>query len=1169
MTADRIFRYSTRALAAWIVVAALSASEHHGTVKSAGLPLPGVTITLTQGDKKLVTTTDERGAYSFPGLADGVWNLEIEMFGFAKIKRDIGIAPDAPTPEWELQLLPLAALKQELAPRPERRREAAPGEGTRGGGGATPGFRRFGNRPDFPGPPGVPQAGPQNPAAGGRPSLRQGAPGGNSAQNGFQRLGLNAAPESATLNGDGEQGAVDGFTAGDLNQGAALSSDSALTVNGSVSSGLDAPQRNDWFGFGPRGLDGLGFGPGAPGGPEVPGGVPGAPSLAQGGAGGPGPGGPGGGPGFGGPGGPGGFGGPGGRGGFGGGRGGFGGPGGPGGRGDRGGFFRGRDPNAFGNGRRNRRAQYNGNVALILNNSALDAKPFSLTGQDTPKAAYAHFRSTGTFGGPLKIPHLLNGQKTFFNINYQLSRSRNGSIATGLVPTEAERTGDFSGILNPLTGKPVVLPFTNNIIPAGQISPQAQSLLSFYPLPNFTGSNRYNYQVPLVGIGNQSNVNSRITHTINAKNQVNGNFAFQKNDNTTPNLFGFVDSTSSTGYNTGLQWTYHFTTRLISNLSYRFSRQAAQTVPYFANQTNVSGQAGIIGNDQAPQFWGPPSLTFSSGFSGLSDGNFALNHNTTNQVGESILWVRNKHNVTFGADFRKLDFNQLSQQNPRGSFHFAGGFTGFDFADFLLGYPQTSSVAYGNADKYFRAAWADTYVTDDWRVNSRLSLNIGVRWDFQGPVTELYDRLVNLAVGPNFTSAAPVCGVAVSGCTPASQAGYPGSLVRPNYHEIQPRIGLAWRPFAKGSTVVRAGYGIYYNTSVYQPLATQMAQQSPLSFSVTQANSVSNPYTLANAFLTPAIGTTPQTFAVDPNFQIGYLHYWQASVQHSLPGSLVATITYNGSKGLHQVQQFLPNSVPPGAPASVYPSGYIYETSNGSSSYNAGSAQIQRRLRSGFSFGAVYTFSKAMDNAQGIGGRGGAGNSLAQNWLDLAAERAVSSFNRTHTLNMNVQFSTGQGTSGGALVNGWKGALAKDWTFTTSIQVASGLPLTPVVLNRVATGAGITGTVRADLTGLPVYAAPAGFFLNSAAFVAPPAGEWGDAGRNIITGPALFSLNASVGRVFRIADRRSIDLRFDTTNALNHVNFTSWSTTVGSVQFGLPTSASGMRTLQATLRFRF
>ena len=130
--------------------------------------------------------------------------------------------------------------------------------------------------------------------------------------------------------------------------------------------------------------------------------------------------------------------------------------------------------------------QYNGNLALILDNSALDAKPFSLTGQDTPKAAYNHFRTTGALGGPLKIPKLLSGQNTFFFLNYQLTRNRNASVATGLVPTEAEREGVFPGL---------------SAIP---ISPQAQSLLNFYPLPNFSGNSRYNYQTSLVGIGNHT-----------------------------------------------------------------------------------------------------------------------------------------------------------------------------------------------------------------------------------------------------------------------------------------------------------------------------------------------------------------------------------------------------------------------------------------------------------------------------------------------------------------------------------------------------------------------------------------------------------------------------------------------------------------------------------------
>ena len=169
--------------------------------------------------------------------------------------------------------------------------------------------------------------------------------------------------------------------------------------------------------------------------------------------------------------------------------------------------------------------------------------------------------------------------------------------------------------------------------------------------------------------------------------------------------------------------------------------------------------------------------------------------------------------------------------------------------------------------------------------------------------------------------------------------------------------------------MVRAGYGIYYNTSVYQPLANQMAQQSPLSYSVTQANPFNRtPYTLRNAFQTPAITATPQTYAIDPNFHIGYLNYWQASVQQNLSSSIVLTLTYQGDKGTHQLQEFLPNTFPAGAAPERYPSGYVYITSNGNSNYNAASVQLQRRFRSGFSWNGLYIFSKAIDDAQGIGG---------------------------------------------------------------------------------------------------------------------------------------------------------------------------------------------------------
>jgi hypothetical protein len=244
---------------------------------------------------------------------------------------------------------------------------------------------------------------------------------------------------------------------------------------------------------------------------------------------------------------------------------------------------------------------------------------------------------------------------------------------------------------------------------------------------------------------------------------------------------------------------------------------------------------------------------------------------------------------------------------------------------------------------------------------------------------------------------------------------------------------------------------------------------------------------------------------------------------------------------------FLPNSTPPGyvGPA-LGPAGYVYEASGGNSSYQAGQIQLMRRLRSGFSGNLMYTYSHAIDDAAGVGGRGQSGSAIAQNWLDLDAERSDSSFDQRHRLTASMQFSSGQGTRGGTLLKGWKGALVKDWTLLTNITVGSGLPETPVVLNNrsVAGGTGVTGTLRANLTGLDIGSAPPGLAFDPAAFAIPAAGTWGNAGRNILRGPSQFSLNGSAGRVFRIDERHSFDLRFDANNVLNHVVFTSWNSTL-------------------------
>jgi len=231
---------------------------------------------------------------------------------------------------------------------------------------------------------------------------------------------------------------------------------------------------------------------------------------------------------------------------------------------------------------------------------------------------------------------------------------------------------------------------------------------------------------------------------------------------------------------------------------------------------------------------------------------------------------------------------------------------------------------------------------------------------------------------------------------------------------------------------------------------------------------------------------------------------------------------------------------------------------------------LRRRLRNGFTGTLQYTYAKSIDDDAALGGQGAsspANLAIAQNWLDLSGERGLSTFNQRHLLSLQLQYTTGMGIGGGTLLTGWKGALFKEWNLATQITEGSGLPETPVYLAPVE-GTGVTGTIRPDYTGAPLYAATAGFFLNPAAYIAPAPGQWGNAGRDSITGPAQFSLSASAGRIFRVSDRLNMEFRVDSTNALNHVNFTAWNAIVNS-QFGLPAAANAMRSLQTTLRLRF
>jgi hypothetical protein len=196
-----------------------------------------------------------------------------------------------------------------------------------------------------------------------------------------------------------------------------------------------------------------------------------------------------------------------------------------------------------------------------------------------------------------------------------------------------------------------------------------------------------------------------------------------------------------------------------------------------------------------------------------------------------------------------------------------------------------------------------------------------------------------------------------------------------------------------------------------------------------------------------------------------------------------------------------------------------------------------------------------------------AGATIAQDWRDLDAEWSPSNFDQRHLVTAQLQYTTGVGVSGGALLTGVAGTLFKGWTLTTQLTTGSGLPLTPTVLTSIE-GTGVVGTIRGNLTGASTTA-PAGSYANPAAYDLPAPGQWGNAGRNSIVGPAQFSLNAGVTRTFLWGDRLNLDWRIDATNVLNRVTYSSVNTLVGSPQFGLPNRANTMRKIQMSLRLRF
>jgi len=886
-----------------------------------------------------------------------------------------------------------------------------------------------------------------------------------------------------------------------------------------------------------------------------------------------------------------------------------------------------------------------GSIYYSLADSGLNAEPYSLTGNPVAQPAYTQQRFGIAGGGPLNIPKVYHGgTKTFFFLNFNVTRAENPYDAFATVPTAAERAGDFSQstvrsrdssgnvarlpvqIFYPATspcaeaGQQIPGNNLQNFNPACSLNPAAQTiaqkLLNFIPTPNLSGvaPDEQNFHRVIAATSNSEDLNIRLMHALGGaaigprrgrgpQNNLTFGFHYHGANSVITNPFPSVGgNTNIRNFDVPVGYIRSFG-KLTNVFRIDYNRSRSSTQNLYAFSQNIAGDLGIGGVSSDPFDYGLPNLSFTD-FGSLTDTNPSLVRNQTITLTDNIIWTHGKHTLRWGGDFRWVQLNTEASNDARGSFVFTGlntsdpaaspGTTGFDLADFLLGVPQQTrlqkALEIGDNNYHFRGNYWDLYGQDEWKITGNFTFNFGLRYEYVSPFTELNNRIANLdiapgfLVNPDFPVAAPNAVVPVlPGEVGPNNGPYPSSLVRPDRNNVAPRLGIAWKPLAK--TVVRAGYGINYNTGAFQTIAQQLAFQPPFAVTATNIQSNAGDLTLQCGFppasqcgAPPSNGLITNNYAVDPNYRLGYVQIWNLDVQQEIKPTVLLNLDYTGTKGTRLDVLEAPNRCLIGNPP-ICTTGirlenvqaFNWESAQASSHADAGTIRLRKRLQHGVSIGGSYTYSKSIDDASSIGG----GTSVvAQNPFDLAGERGLSYFDQRHKFTADYLWQLPFGHDRYWLNgSGPMRAILGDWQWSGDWTIASGLPFTPRVLGDPSdVSRGTNGTLRANVVpgaSITVPDPSIREWFNTAAFTVPAANVYGDARRNSIEGPGSVVFDMAITKVVPLRESRMFELRFQASNVFNHPQYTTIDTTVNSPTFGQVIAVGAMRTLQFTARFRF
>ncbi len=856
-------------------------------------------------------------------------------------------------------------------------------------------------------------------------------------------------------------------------------------------------------------------------------------------------------------------------------------------------------------GRGGRQNAYNIQANYAYGGSALDSEPYQLRA-DSPVTSRPYSRQTFgvTFGGPVKIPGIYDGQRrTMFTAAYNGNRGDQLFDQYGTVPGDAMRRGDFSSLSRQLVDPGTLEPFQGNQIPQSRMNPASVALLRFIPLPNLEGSAR-NFHHVTTSENLADNLNLRLTHNFTQTprgrgapgarggggraagpggrggrgNQQRTNvlltaqLQYRRNRNEQNSIFPALGG-EGRGSSVSIPLSLNVVRRrTLHNLNVNYTRTTNASSGKYAFIEDVAGAAGISGAASDPFDWGVPTLTFSS-LTSVRD--VAPSERTDSRVSIAYAWTQpwRNHTLRAGGDYRIDRARSRTDPNARGEFVFTGLYSsggstsarggGLDFADFLLGLPQQAILQYGPGTVVLDGRSMSLFLQDDWRRNAALTLNLGLRYELLRPFTEDNGHMVNLDPSPGFTAVAPV----VSGGVGPYGGRFPAALVNLDANNVAPRMGFAWR--VQPTAIIRGGYGISYNAGSYASIARQMVGQPPFAVTDTRIGTAQVPLSLSTAFDGSLVSTTTNNYGVDRTYALGVVQTWNGDVSRDFRQIWNVGIGFTRTRGSSLDIVRAPNRGPSGLRIpGVQP--FLWQTSEGSSELNAVVFRVGRRAARGIGFNATYTLAKSRDNASTIGG---GGTVVAQDDQNLAAEWGLSSFDRRHQLSSQVSVELPFGQNRPWLNNGGRWAtLLENWRVSASFAWQSGTPYTPRAQGAAADVArGTTGTLRADYSGQPVQVndPTIDLFFNTAAFSVPATGTFGNASRNMIVGPGSRQLDAQVARDIRLGRTRVLSVQLNMTNLLNMINYSAIDTVVNSPTFGQVLSVRPMRSMQAGFRFRF